>query len=94
MAKVTIRECAEVFTDDYGVETKKSFNQDFVFVNDKLAGYLTWPDKCFKPITGWNNAHNDMVCRALEGLKGKDFGPISHIDAPPIEMLAVTEDDE
>lgn len=94
MATVTIREHVITKKDAYGLESAKSLNQDFVFVNDKLAGYLSHVSKKFMPITGWNNAHNDMVCKALEGLKGPDFGRITHIDAPPLEMLAVTEDDE
>lgn len=96
MANITIREHAEISTDDYGLELKKSYNQDMVFINDKLAGYLTWADKCFKPLVGFNNAHNETVCRALEGIKGESFGKIIHIDAPQIEELETPdeEDDE
>lgn len=94
MANVTIREHAEIKTDAYGLEVKKSFNQDMVFVNDKLAGYLTWADKCFKPLVGFNNAHNAMICKALEGLKGAEFGPIKFIDAPAPVSADLTEGDE
>jgi hypothetical protein len=83
VATVTIRECKI---------DEKSLEQDFVFVDGKLAGYLTWPRQEFKPLVGWNNAFNQMVCDALQILKGEEFGPITFIDAP--EMPVVEEENE
>ena len=83
MATVTIREHKVGKTNSVGLVVEKSLNQDMVFVNDKLAGYLTWADKKFKPLCGigWDNQHNDMICKALEGLKGEEFGTITALEA-------------
>ena len=93
-AQVTIREHKISSVDEYGLEVESSLNQDFVFVNGKLAGYLTWTDKCFKPIVGWNNAHNETVCKALEELKGEDFGPISHVETLSVSDIQQQSEDE
>lgn len=81
MATITIREHVITKKNSFGLEVTKSLNQDFVFVNDKLAGYLTHADKAFKPVFGWDNSHNKMVCEALQELKGADFGKIVAVDA-------------
>lgn len=82
MATVTIREHVITKQNSLGLDVSKSLNQDFVFINDKLAGYLTYPDRKFKPLQGigWDNSHNQMVCDALQALKGSDFGTITAID--------------
>lgn len=85
MATVTIRECKI---------DAKSLDQDFVFVDGKLAGYLTYPRQEFKPLTGWNNAFNPMVCEALQKLKGDDFGKITWIDAPEQELIEEEDEDD
>lgn len=94
-AVVTVREHAVTKRDSFGMEVTKSLNQDMVFVNDKLAGYLSHVTKKFLPLSGWNNQHNKVVCEALQKIKGDDFGVITAVDAPPIaEKLVDTEDDE
>lgn len=94
-ATVTIREHATTKIDEYGLETKKSLNQDMVFVNGRLAGYLSYTSKKFLPLAGWNNQHNGVVCEALQNIKGVEFGQITSVDAPPIAQKLVTpEEDE
>lgn len=98
MATITIREHAIEKENSVGLMVKKSLNQDMVFVNDKLCGYLTWPDKKFKPLNGigWDNQHNAMICEALEGLKGLEFGEITALDAMDLPAEAPSDggDDE
>lgn len=93
-ATVTVREHVIEKTNSVGLVVKKSLNQDFVFVNDKLAGYLTYPDKKFKPLSGigWDNEHNQMICDALQKIKGADFGAITALDA--IDVQAPSDEDE
>lgn len=82
MAEVKVREHAITEVDGYGIEVSKSLNQDMVFVNDKLAGYLSYTSKKFLPIAGWRDENSPMVCKALMDLKGEEFGEISYVDAP------------
>jgi hypothetical protein len=95
MATITIREHKVSKVNSLGLTVEKSLNQDMVFVGGKLAGYLTWPDKMFKPLSGigWDNSHNKMIVDALQGLKGSAFGEIKSIDATDVE-LAAGDDDE
>lgn len=94
MATVTIREHSLSKKDSFGLVAEKSLNQDFVFVNDKLAGYLSHTAKKFMPVAGWSNDHNKMVCDAIQKIKGAEFGPITAIDAPEVPVIETTEDDE
>lgn len=94
MSNITIREHVLTKKNSLGLEVTKSLNQDFVFVNDKLAGYLTYPDRKFKPLQGigWDNTHNDMMCEALQKLKGDDFGKITSVDV--IDLVVESGDDD
>lgn len=96
MATVTIREHKISKVNSLGLAVEKSLNQDMVFVGDKLAGYLTWPDKTFKPLSGigWDNSHNQMIIEALQGLKGPEFGSIKALDSTDAETQAAEDDDE
>lgn len=96
MAQVTIREHVISKTNSLGLEVAKSLNQDFVFVNDKLAGYLTYADKKFKPLSGigWDNSHSPMICDALQKLKGDDFGKITALDALDVEIQQPEDSEE
>lgn len=96
MAQVTIREHVISKTNSLGLEVTKSLNQDFVFVNDKLAGYLTYPDRKFKPLNGigWDNSHSSMICDALQTLKGADFGKITALDALDVEIQQPEDNEE
>ena len=49
--KVSIREHAVLKQTRWG-EVKKSLNQDFVFVNDELAGYYLYIPRAFAALAG------------------------------------------
>lgn len=94
-ATVTVREHATTKVNAWGMEEKKSLNQDMVFVNNKLAGYLSYVSKKFLPLAGWPNQHNAAVVDALKKIKGAEFGDITAVDAPPIaEKLVQVDGDE
>lgn len=94
-ATITVREHVLTKKNSLGLEVTKSLNQDFVFVNDKLAGYLTYADKMFKPLSGigWDNSHNPMICEALQKIKGSEFGTIKALESLEVTEL-VNRDDE
>lgn len=91
--KVDIREHAVMKQTRWG-EVKKSLNQDFVFVNDSLAGYYSHVSKKFLPLAGWDDALTPGVVDALRELK-KDQA-VAAVKAAPIQLPSPEEgeDDE
>lgn len=91
--KVSLREHAVLKETRWG-PVQKSLNQDFVFVNDKLAGYYSHVSKTFLPLAGWDNAMTPTVVDAIKKIKNEES--VGATKAQPIELNATeqTEDDE
>lgn len=69
----------------------KSLNQDQVFIDDALCGYLSHVTKTFLPLADFDDRLTPKVVSALEKLKGH---PVSAIEAPVSVETLTTDDDE
>jgi hypothetical protein len=91
--KISVREHAVLKETRWG-DVKKSLNQDFVFINDELAGYYLYIPRVFEALAGFEDVMGEPTCRAIEQIKQLPTGAVRFLAGPPIELPAPVQEDE